>query len=209
MPLQTVKVSMFIALLALATAPHAKAAEPQVGQPAPQFELQDTQGRIHKLSDYQGRIVVLHFQSTRCPWDKAYQPILNGIAQRITAMNNDMPESIGVKFLGINANRTEDVVEIDQYTQSANMPYPVLKDPGNVIADAYNAKTTPHIYIINNDQQQTLAYKGGIEKAPLSYDQCGTSDEQYLEPILKAMLHGDAIPVTETRSIGCSIKREE
>ena len=182
--------------------------EPEVGQPAPAFELMDNNGQFHKLSDYKGAIVVLHFQSCRCPWDVAYQPILSELAKSFGSQS-DSEQPSPVQFLGINANHSEDQAIIENYLVETQMPYPILKDAGNKIADIYAAKTTPHIFVINNDEQQTLAYKGGIEQAPLSPLECGQSLEQYLEPVLKALLVGEKPFVTETASIGCSIKREQ
>ncbi len=182
---------------------------PGVGDPAAGFELQDAQGKTHKLSDYKGTVVVVHFQSCRCPWDVAYQPMLNELARRFLSGQSPADEGQkAVQFLGINSNRMEDMAEIAAYIPKSGLGYPVLKDPGNVIADAYGAKTTPHMYVINADAQQTLAYVGGLEKAPLSPAGVGKSDEQYLGPVLEALVHGQAPPTTESRSIGCSIKRE-
>ncbi len=180
----------------------------QVGQPAPGFELQDSQGNTHRLSDYKGTVVVVHFQSCRCPWDVAYQPILNRLANRFQSDPPPTGQTIPVRFLGMNANRAEDIAQIQAYIPQAQIPYPVLKDPGNRVADLYAARTTPHIYVIGRDDQQTLVYKGGIEKAPLSPDGCGESQEQYLEPVLQALAAGGEAPISQTQSIGCSIKRE-
>ena len=60
-----------------------------VGQPAPSFTVTDIQGRQQRLADYKDKIVVLHFQSCACPWDSAYQPILNRLARRFTKIRAD------------------------------------------------------------------------------------------------------------------------
>ena len=201
-----------VVLAALTFAIRVVAGEPPVGgplvdQPAPPFELQDSEGQWHKLSDYKDKIVVLHFQSCACPWDIAYQPVLNRLARKFLQMNPDGTTVERVKFLAINANHSESIEQIKQYVVQTAMPYAVLKDVGNQVADAYAAITTPHIFVINKNNQQTLAYKGGIEKAPLSPPHCGESEIQYLEPVLWALLNGTAPPFSQTRSIGCSIKR--
>lgn len=175
----------------------------KVGEPAPDFTLQSvTDGKEYKLSEVEG-IVVLVWQSKDCPWDKmradgGYQRVLSPLAAEY--------QGKGVTFLAINSNKTETAEQLSSYHQSAGMTYPILKDPGNKVADAYGAKTTPHIFI--RDAAGKLIYKGGIEKAPTSPDKCGQMDEQYLVPVLNAALAGEALPVTETVSKGCSIKRE-
>lgn len=180
--------------------------EAVVGQPSPQFELVDSAGQIHKLSDYKGKVVVVHFQSCLCPWDRAYQPILNGLAKDGYGSSNGQSES-RVQFLAVNSNRSEGIDQIKAYVQEVGMTYPILKDRDNQVADRYGATTTPHIFVIKDDDQQTLAYRGGIEKAPLTPQDCGKSQEQYLEPVLLALVNGENPPVSETQSIGCSIKR--
>lgn len=193
-------------VLAISTRNTALAETPEVGQPAPPFELTDTSGQTHRLAQYRGSIVVVHFQSSRCPWDVAYQPILNDLANRFSPKTDDQPRR--VRFLAINSNRTEDVEQLKTYAQQARVAYPILKDPGNKTADAYAARTTPHIYIISDDDQQTLLYKGGVEKSPLSPQHVGKSEQQYLQPVLEALLNDQPPPFTQTVSTGCSIKRE-
>jgi len=178
-----------------------------IGQRAPDFALTDSEGQHHRLADFKGKIVVLHFQSAACPWDTAYQPILNHLAQKFQKLSVKNKDIKQIQFLAINANHSERVDQIKRYVSQAAIPYPVLMDPRNQIADAYGATTTPHIFVIDSDDQQTLAYKGGIEKAPLSPPNCGKSQQQFLEPVLWALLDGATPPFTETVNIGCSIKR--
>lgn len=174
-----------------------------IGEAAPQFTLSDVvTGESHTLADFEGKHVVLIWQSINCPWDKmredgGYQRILNPLAEKYQAEE--------IVFVAINSNRTESVDEVAEYATKHSIPYPILKDANNVIADAYGAKTTPHIFIIAPDQ--TLAYKGGIEEVPSSPAMCGQMDVQYLAPVLDAMLAGETLPFTETKSKGCSIKR--
>ncbi len=184
---------------------HGTYAEAKVGHPAPQFSLTDVAtGEDVSLSDYKGKVVIVTWQSINCPWDKmrpggGYQRILTPLAQEWKDNN--------VVFLAINSNRNESVEEVASYVNEHNMPYPILKDPGNVIADAYGAKTTPHFFVVNSDDAQTLVYKGGFEKAPTSPEQCGHVDEAYLAPVVTAVLAGEEPPYTETASKGCSVKR--
>ena len=53
-----------------------------IGEPAPSFTLQAVDGKSHSLSDFEGKTVVLHFQSCKCPWDVAYQDQLNQLAKK-------------------------------------------------------------------------------------------------------------------------------
>lgn len=178
---------------------------PEVGKPAPTFDLHGSDDKDHKLADYLGKIVVVHFQSTTCPWERAYQPYLNQTAAKFAKTEHD-GKTVEVVFLGINANKSESMDNVKAKLKEEDVPYVVTKDPGNKIADAYHATTTPHIFII--DARGVLRYKGGVEKAPTGPGGATKSEEQYLQPVLEALVAGKEPPVTQTKSIGCAIKRE-
>ncbi len=183
----------------------AERVDPVIGEPAPQFSLDDVvTGQTMNLAEYTGKVVVIAFQSINCPWDKmresgGYQRYLSPLSQQYADQN--------VVFLAINANKNESVQEVGSYHQEHALPYPILKDTDNIIADAYNAQTTPHIYVIAADMEQTLLYMGGVEQIPTSPEVCGEMDENYLEPVLTAVLAGEELPYTKTASKGCGIKR--
>ncbi len=176
----------------------------QLDEPAPDFELSAvTTGQTHHLTDYSGKIVVLTFQSINCPWDRmrdeaGYQRYLSPLAKEYADQN--------VQFLAINANKNESAQEVKAYAEQHEIPYPILKDPGNKVADLYDAKTTPHIFII--DSHGTLRYQGGVEKVPPSPENCGRMDTQYLKPVLDALISGEELPYRRTSSKGCTIKRK-
>lgn len=202
--------AMFVLAL-LAWSVPVQAEEAPVGKPAPAFELQGSDGKTHKLADYQGKIVVVVFHSLRCPWAVAYDPVLAKIASGYTTSagkerSKEAGKTTEVVFLGINSNKSESMDEIKAANSKSPLPFVVLKDPGNKIADAYGARTTPHTYVI--DQSGALRYVGGIEKAPSSPDGVGKSSEQYLGPVLAALVQGKEPPFTKTAAIGCTIKRQ-
>lgn len=186
-------------VLSMAFTLTAMAAEPEVGKPAPSFDLKDLDGKDHKLADYSGKIVVIQFQSATCPWERAYQPIINDVANKY--------KDKGVVFVAINSNHNEAVDKIKAKAAEEKMPFGILKDTGNKVADAYDAQTTPHIFII--DGKGVLRYKGGVEKAPENPKGAGKSKEQYLVPAIDALLAGKDPAETSTKSIGCSIKRQK
>lgn len=184
-----------IAAATMLMASVASAAE--VGKEAPGFSLTDTAGKTHNLSDYKGKTVVIHYQAVKCPWDIAYQPQLNQIAKDY--------EAKGVVFIGINSNKTEPMAMLTKDVTKKSIPYNVVKDPGNKVADAYGATTTPHMFIV--DGKGILRYKGGIETAPGSPDEVSKGKEQFLTLALDAIVEGKEPAKAETRSKGCSIKR--
>lgn len=176
----------------------------QVGEMAPDFELPvvGSDERI-KLSDFRGeKIVVFTFQSTQCPWNymrenAGYERVLYPMAQEYAQKD--------VVFLALNPNNNESVESLESYIQKHQMPYPLLKDQDHKVADLYGAKTTPHFFVI--DKEGVLRYKGGFEAVPGNPEQAGHMEEQYLRPVLDALINGSDLPYTETVSKGCAIKR--
>ena len=196
-----------LALLAAALlGPPALAAKPkvaEVGKPAPGFALESvTDGKVHKLEDYRGKTVVITFHSINCPWYKmrrggGYDRHLGPLAEKY--------EGKDVVLIGINSNDNESSEHVARYLKKHEISYPVVKDPGNKIADAYGARTTPHFYVI--DGKGIVRYIGGFEKAPVSPEKCGEMDEPYLVPAIEALRAGEQVAVKTSRSIGCTIKR--
>lgn len=145
--------------------------------------------------------LVVIFTSNTCPyviaWEESYPEIsaeakqLNMGAVLINSNeafrgDQDTPESMRLK------------AEEGNY----NMPY--LIDEKHKVADAFGAKTTPHVFLFDGDM--TLVYKGAIDDR---YD--GGKKEQpeahWLVDAMKSTAQGERIEHATTRQIGCSIKR--
>lgn len=196
-----------LAVMALVAAPAASfgaEAKAELGKPAPDFELKTVNGdKTVKLSDFKGeKVVVITFQSIECPWNwyregAGYEAVLYPLAKEY--------EAKGVQFISINSNATESIEAISSYIEKSQTPYPIVKDPGNKVADLYEGKTTPHFFIV--DKEGILRYRGGFEKAPRSPETCGKSDEQYLVPAIEAVLNGSEVAKNDTTPKGCTIKR--
>lgn len=174
-----------------------------IGDAAPAFALPDvvTQSQV-SLADHQGKVVVVMFHSINCPYYKMHQD--KGYDRVFVPMVEAYKDK-DVVFVGINANNNESTDKIKAYIQKHNIKYTVLKDQGNKVADAYGAKVTPHVMVIDKDGK--LRYRGGVEKASRNPADAGNSDTQYLAPVIDALLEGSEPPHTETKATGCGIKR--
>lgn len=174
-----------------------------IGADAPAFVLPDVvTGDNVSLADHKGKVVVAMFHSINCPFykmhtDKGYDRVFVPMVESYKGKD--------VVFVGINANKTESTDKIKAYIDKHDINYTVVKDEGNKIADAYGAKVTPHIMVI--DQEGKLRYRGGVEKLSGGPAGCGQSDTQYLAPVIDALLDGSEPPYTETKASGCGIKR--
>lgn len=179
------------------------AADHAIGTEAPAFKLPDVKTGDHvELANHKGKVVVLMFHSIGCPWYRMREEA--GYDRVFVKMAEDYKDK-QVVFLGINSNKTDPTDKIKKYVEKHNINYTVVKDEGNKIADAYGAKVTPHVFVV--DQAGKLRYRGGVEERPANPNACGESKTQYLGPVIDALLNGSEPPVTETEPVGCGIKR--
>lgn len=167
-----------------------------LGKRAPSFTLANvsTGARTSLDSLRQGKkATVLMFVSTRCP-------ISNGYTERITALVNKYGAE-GVSFVAINANSNEPVSECKQHAAENKFAFPVLKDAGNKVADAYDARVTPETYVI--DAAGSLVYHGRIDN---DVDPAFVKTHD-LAAALDSVLAGRSVAKPTAKAFGCSIKR--
>ena len=159
------------------------------------FTLKEPDGTaqaLSKLTKEKSATVVL-FLATQCP-------IATDYAERIVALVKTY-EPKNVRFIGINANKQEQVKEISTYSEEHGFEFLVLKDPENRIADYFGARRTPEVFLL--DAERKLRYAGAIDNSPKS------PTKHYLQDALDLIVAGKAIPKgsEKTRAIGCTIKR--
>ncbi len=190
-------------ILVFSYLPPAKAS-PSIGKKAPQFMGTDSNGHRLKLSDYQGKIVVLEWTNHGCPYVARHYEIGNmQRQQKKTAAD-------GIVWLSIisSAPGTQghvDGKEANKLTKSRNAaPTRVILDPGGEIGKAYGARTTPHMYIIN--AAGTLVYKGGIDDNPTSYGDIEKNTKHYVLDALAELKAGQKISKASSQPYGCSVK---
>ncbi len=162
------------------------------------FVLQDYLGAQHSLSDYADRgIVVVTFLGTECPLAKVYGAQLASLA--------DKYKTRGVTFIGINSNQQDTPTELGHYARKHGIKFPLLKDPGNRIADQFDAKRTPEVFVL--DQQRKVRYLGRID------DQFGVgyarpdATRNHLTQAIDEILAGKPVTVPFTEAVGCHIGR--
>ncbi|MDS4021148.1 MAG: thioredoxin family protein [Candidatus Competibacter sp.] len=179
-------------------------AAPRVGEPAPDFTGVDTQGKTHRLEDYRGKTVVLEWTNHDCPYVRKHYGAGNMQEQQREAAAQ------GVIWLSVisSAPGQQGYVspaEADELTRSRRAaPHAVLLDPEGRIGRAYGAKTTPHLYII--DEAGKLVYMGGIDSITTADPADIAKATQYVRVALKERAAGQPISAPVTRPYGCSVK---
>ncbi len=182
---------------------HAAAA---VGQAAPDFTATDTLGKTHKLSDFKGKHVVLEWTNPGCPF------VVKHYGGNMQALQKEFTEK-GVVWLSITSTEKGSY----EYFPPAKMaswvndkqarPTALLMDEPGKIGQLYNAKTTPHMYIIN--PQGVLVYSGAIDSVSSARAEDIKTATNYVRQGLNEALSGKAISVASTRSYGCSVKYKD
>lgn len=80
----------------------------------------------------------------------------------------------------------------------------ILLDPDGKVGKLYEAKTTPHMFVI--DPEGVLRYMGAIDDQPSARTSSLAGAKNYVEQALEAMMKGEAVATAETKPYGCSVK---
>jgi peroxiredoxin len=195
------KLSVLAALVVLSAAslaaPRARAADLKIGAPAPDFTLPAaSDGKAVALKDLlaKNKAVAVIFVATKCPVSNAYNTRMAALGKEYAAK--------GVLLVGINSNKTEPAAEVKEHAEKHGFSFPVLKDDGNKIADAYGATRTPEVFVL--DPKGNLLYHGRIDE---NQDDAKNVRSPDLKNALEAVLSGKPVPTAETKAFGCTIKR--
>jgi len=179
-------------------------AAPQIGQLAPDFSAQDSKGDSLRLSQYRGKTVVLEWTNADCPYTRKHYS--SGNMQGV----QELARQRGIVWLSIvsSAPGKQGYVNgpaADALTASRHaVPTAVLLDPSGTVAHLYQAKTTPHMFVI--DKNGELQYMGGIDSiATADVDDIARA-EPYLKEAMLAVDDGKKPPHSVTKPYGCSIK---
>ena len=164
----------------------------------------------HKVVDVSGKSVTLNetsgengllvmFTCNTCPWVAKWEDRFNTIAQ--TAKIN------GIGMIALNPNeairdRGESMKDMQDRAKRMNYSFNYALDKNNQLADAFGATHTPEIFLF--DKQLTLVYHGAIDDNAASADGV---DEHYALDAMNQLVNGEKIATSETRSLGCTIKR--
>lgn len=159
------------------------------------LQVQNTAGKPVTIGQWnKSKATVLMFVSTNCPVSNAYNTRMAGL------QTNFAPQ--GVRFIGINSNKAESGSDVAAHAKQNGFGFAVYKDPQNKVADRFEAKVTPEVYVVG--PKGNLLYKGRIDN---SQNESEVNDRS-LQTALKTILAGKTVTEKETRAFGCSIKRE-
>jgi peroxiredoxin len=170
-----------------------------IGDPAPTFALPDTEGTTHTPGDAPASVVV--FTCNHCPYALAWH-------DRTIALARDYSDR-GVRVLAINPNDAERYPRDSPEAMRARVQrgefdgVPYLRDASQDVARAYDAQTTPDVFVLDADR--VLRYRGAPDA---DYDD-PAQNAAYVRDALDAVLDGRDPELAQTQPVGCSIKWRE
>ena len=165
----------------------------KLGSKVTDFTVQDLNGKTVAFDALKGPVTVVTFIATQCPVSNAYNDRMNAVYKDYSAK--------GVKFIFVNANRTEPASEVAEHARSVGFAFPVYKDPDNRLADRFDAQVTPESYVI--DRTGVMRYHGQVDDS----QNPARVKTNTLRMALDAVLAGKPVPIEQTKAFGCTIKR--
>ena len=169
-----------------------------LGMRAPDFALIDQAGHTVRLSDFAGKPVVLEWFNPECPY------VVGSHSDGTLKNYPNACVAEGVVWLAINsgaAGKQGAGLEQNAAAREAwSMNYPILFDESGAVGKSYKAKTTPHMFVIN--EQGLLVYRGAIDNAQ---EEGAGEPINYVKRALAEMKSG-LISKPETKPYGCNVK---
>ena len=176
----------------------------EIGSEAPKFAAKDTNGEIHRLADYKGKIVVLEWKNHGCPY-----VVKHYATDNMQALQRELVDK-GVVWFSILSSApgkqghvsTEEANRIIADEKSAASA--ALMDVAGVIGRRYSAKKTPHMFVI--DKVCNLAYQGAIDDNSSFFKSTVEGARNYVREAVSALISYETIAVPVTEAYGCSVK---
>lgn len=169
------------------------------GRSAPDVELKSFDGRSYKLSDFNDQIVVLEWFSTDCPFSRYHYDTKSTMIDLAKKYKDKE-----VAWFAINSTASTNPAANVTFMKEHKLPYPIIDDRAGRIGRAFGARTTPHVFVI--DQDGVVAYQGAIDNAPMGKVEADVANVNYVDQAISQLLAGQNVSTPATPPYGCSVK---
>jgi thiol-disulfide isomerase/thioredoxin len=165
----------------------------EIGGAVSDFALEDIRGGrrslFEMLAGNKGAVAI--FWSGVCSHCFRYDKYLNGFSERHPKL----------ALLAIASRQGETPEQIRSTVKERGLTFPILHDPGSVVAQQWFTQQTPRAFLIAANQ--ILLYRGAIDNYKYPDD---PEYAAYLEPAIADFLGGQPVRRSETASFGCPIQ---
>lgn len=176
----------------------------QAGDAAPDFTAKDTNGNDVSLASLKGKTVVLEWTNADCPFVKKHYGSGNmQKTQKYAADKGAVWISIISSAEGKQGYVSDEEANAIAKERGSNAAH-IVRDPKGVLGHLYDAKTTPHLFVI--DKEGVLAYEGAIDSEPTADPADIDHATNYIIAALDTLAEGKRPEPASTRSYGCSVK---
>ena len=156
------------------------------GKTAPGFTLKNYDGKEISLSDFKGKIVVLEWFNYECPFVRYHYE-----KTKTMAALADKYKDKNVVWLVVNSTKHLSTEKNKEFADKYKLQFPILDDRSGKVGRAYNAKTTPHMFII--DTKGSIVYEGAIDNSPMGKKREGVIN--YVDKALAELTGGKAVSI--------------
>jgi peroxiredoxin len=176
-----------------------------VGAAAPDFTLTDVNGKQVKLADFKGKHVVLEWTNPNCPFVVKHYGSNN-----MQSLQKDNTAK-DVVWLSVNSTAKSHQDYMAPASLSSKMlgewkavPTGLLMDESGAVGKRYEAKTTPHMFVI--DPKGTLVFAGGIDDKRSANPADIKGAKNFVRAALDESMAGKPVSVATATPYGCSVK---
>jgi peroxiredoxin len=180
-------------------------------KPAPDFTLQDIDGKSVSLHALRGKVVVLEWFNPDCPFVK-FSHSKGPLHELAKQLGSDKLIWLSINSGGV--GKQGNGVERNRAAKGEyGIENTILLDESGEVGHKYGAEKTPHLFVI--DAKGRLVYRGGLDNAPMGVVDDArprTKDtkpgelEPYLRKAIDDLEKKRALHLSETPSYGCSVK---
>lgn len=174
------------------------------GNLAPAFALPSASGKTISLTAQKGKVVVLEWLNHGCPFVRKHYD--SGNMQKL--QKDAVAKGVVWYSIISSAEGKQGYVdakgalaEAKKYNSAATE---ILLDVDGTVGRAFEAKVTPHMYVINKEGR--LAYQGAIDDKATADQADIKGAKNYVSEALDATLNGQKILLASTKAYGCGVK---
>ncbi len=176
----------------------------KVGSKAPNFKVTDSNGKVHQLSDYKGKYIVLEWMNEGCPYVKKHYNAGNmQKLQKEHTANDVVWFTVASSLKGEQGHWTAEQANA-KAKEWKIASTAILLDHDAAIGKAYAAKVTPHMFVIN--PEGAVIYNGAIDSNDSADPKVIPTSTNYVDAALKSAKKGEPIKVSSSKPYGCGVK---